>query len=1513
MIQWMKKVGIALATVLAIGCLSPNILAQESENSLILVVEAGGKLVIEPEYVYYEPGQTIEEALRASDHTFTGMENGMITAIDGVAGNYTRSDENGGYDLTAQASSVHFFRFSEEGDSKPGTNLQKLMTAMATYREKEDDVRQAAKENYVQAREGFVGVSEELAGTLAVQLQQAMEDYENTLAGETFTITFGDGNKKYTLVDFPGVTITVKNAYGRSWTDDGDGLLAVPKGSYTFWIAQDGLGATGTVEVEADASVTAELPGGIWLNQETFRLSASYTAQNSEEYRFAEAEFSLPEWEERSLTVAVPDTVSGAVYVYAEYDETQLSQAPTLTAIYTMADSGTAMEKTLVFQSENSGAYKVLASGSEGNQVIYRISATEEDGYTYYQDYTVTFDRAPTLQALSLTDQDGTDLAPNVPFASGVQEYAYKVLDTVTAVTVHTQARDGYQVSINGAEADTVAVSGDIQITVTVSAGDYQTTYMLTVYPGKGQTLSFLSDKAVTVEVTNSNGVVMPYTTHKETETQNRYKYTLVPGETYRYIATKDTYYHMTDDFQLEEVSGSTITVDFSQMEDWLEELAFGSKSSKSYKGSIAMTEEFSPETHRYMVELPDTEHLAYLWVTGGQQGLKIQAMYSQLFETALYMGKSIELDLTSGKTSGELLKRFLLQNNPVGNTVTIRLTKDKNTDEIVYYQDYVIEFAKSLSLEALSAAYDGVSAELQSDDGTSGFDPQQRDYSILIPMAAQNLTLDIRRYQENLCYGQTELGYRIYVQDEEVTGSTWVQPLENTMETQTVTIRVENEASPTGTKTYTLQVLKSPPVEVTFQIAPEEALLDLRESQTGSRLQPDENGLWQLSENYSYRYALTQYGYVGRSGELEVTRDENGDLVIRDGEMRYSVTPTTLGGSAQILWTLEKAPVNTSLQTGLTAQWADFRGNSTNNAVTNVSVPYGAEDGTLYWANQLGSGIDADAVGSPILVDGDIITYAGDHIYRVDTITGDIKATGTMDHKSSFSITPPTYAEGMVFVALSGGTVQAFNAVTLESLWIYQDHMGGQPNCPLTVKEGYLYTGFWNSETSEANFVCLSITDEDPSQAGESKAASWYHTVVGGYYWAGAYVAEDYLLVGTDDGSAGYTSQTSRLLLLDNRTGEVLDSWEGLNGDVRSTVVYDAATNACYFTSKGGSFYSVQVSADRKLTNRWTLTLDNGVGGVAMSTCSPVVYGGRAYIGVSGAGQFSAYSGHNITVIDLNSHTVAYRAETQGYPQTSGLLTTAYEASSGCVYVYFFDNMTPGKLRVLRDRPGQTTVDYVTMEDGTATAYALFTPVGDQAQYAICSPVCDEWGTIYFKNDSANLMAFGSSITSLEVTKQPDKTVYAVGETFDPTGMMVTAHYANGKSRDVTAYVTYLETPLTQEDESLVITFPHVRYHNAENGDQMTPGVDTTMPYATIALSFGEAVLGDVNGDGVIDETDAGIILDYEAGSRAVQPSLLTADVSGDGVVDSNDAVLIAQYAAGKITSFPAAEKQDP
>ena len=45
-----------------------------------------------------------------------------------------------------------------------------------------------------------------------------------------------------------------------------------------------------------------------------------------------------------------------------------------------------------------------------------------------------------------------------------------------------------------------------------------------------------------------------------------------------------------------------------------------------------------------------------------------------------------------------------------------------------------------------------------------------------------------------------------------------------------------------------------------------------------------------------------------------------------------------------------------------------------------------------------------------------------------------------------------------MIFVGLAGGAVQAFNAETLESLWVFKDTLGGQPNCTIQYSDGYLY-----------------------------------------------------------------------------------------------------------------------------------------------------------------------------------------------------------------------------------------------------------------------------------------------------------------------------------------------------------------------------------------------------------------------------------------------------------------------
>ena len=410
-------------------------------------------------------------------------------------------------------------------------------------------------------------------------------------------------------------------------------------------------------------------------------------------------------------------------------------------------------------------------------------------------------------------------------------------------------------------------------------------------------------------------------------------------------------------------------------------------------------------------------------------------------------------------------------------------------------------------------------------------------------------------------------------------------------------------------------------------------------------------------------------------------------------------------------------------------------------------------------------------------------------------------------------------------------------------------------------------------------------------------------------------------MLVGTDDGSDGYTTGTASILSLHPTTGVLLDEQKLTNvGDQRSSICYDEATDAYYFTTKGGDFYQIKVEANGTFTedSLRRLHLDNGAYDMRtppMSTSTPVIYNGRAYIGVSGISQFGNFSGHNMTVIDLETFSIAYTVSTMGYPQTSGLLTTAYVKETGDVYVYFFDNYTPGKLRVLRDHAGQTAPNYTTQESimlmGAEhtydTAYALFTPTGDQAQYAICSPVVDDCGTVYFKNDSGYLMAFGSAITDIAVNNA--RTQYIVGEKFDCTGMTVTATYANGKTRDITSHVSYNQAPLTAQDTIFTISFPYVMYHNQEDGTAMKSGVATPIPNVTIDLTIGGGLLGDVDCNGAIELEDAQMILKYEAQLLDKELIVTVSDVSGDGVIDSNDAVLIQQYLAGTFKKFPAEE----
>ena len=70
------------------------------------------------------------------------------------------------------------------------------------------------------------------------------------------------------------------------------------------------------------------------------------------------------------------------------------------------------------------------------------------------------------------------------------------------------------------------------------------------------------------------------------------------------------------------------------------------------------------------------------------------------------------------------------------------------------------------------------------------------------------------------------------------------------------------------------------------------------------------------------------------------------------------------------------------------------------------------------------------------------------------------------------------------------------------------------------------------------------------------------------------------------------------------------------------------------------------------------------------------------------------------------------------------------------------------------------------------------------------------------------------------------------------------------------------------------------------------------------------EYLLGDVNGDGVVDTTDAKLVMQYDLGLIGANDLILAAgDVNGDGAVDTTDAKLIMQLDLGLIDKFPVEE----
>lgn len=130
---------------------------------------------------------------------------------------------------------------------------------------------------------------------------------------------------------------------------------------------------------------------------------------------------------------------------------------------------------------------------------------------------------------------------------------------------------------------------------------------------------------------------------------------------------------------------------------------------------------------------------------------------------------------------------------------------------------------------------------------------------------------------------------------------------------------------------------------------------------------------------------------------------------------------------------------------------------------------------------------------------------------------------------------------------------------------------------------------------------------------------------------------------------------------------------------------------------------------------------------------------------------------------------------------------------------------------------------------------------------------------------------------------------------------------------------VTLENSYKANSDGTQTVTTPVTRYIRNADGTAMAVTLESSStnnfrPVALFTFEYAKAdtkpdvTYGDVNGDGIINSTDAAIVYRSVNGRYTLTDSQkLSADVNGDGAVNSTDAALIYRYTNGKMSKFPA------
>jgi len=402
---------------------------------------------------------------------------------------------------------------------------------------------------------------------------------------------------------------------------------------------------------------------------------------------------------------------------------------------------------------------------------------------------------------------------------------------------------------------------------------------------------------------------------------------------------------------------------------------------------------------------------------------------------------------------------------------------------------------------------------------------------------------------------------------------------------------------------------------------------------------------------------------------------------------------------------------------------------------------------------------------------------------------------------------------------------------------------------------------------------------------------------------------------------AVGSNQQEAKSVSAADQTATWTATSGGLGSGVGSGTITDSKGYSWSYTRtlKSGASYSGWTSSCIQLGK------NGGVENLTLTTSS--IPGTIKSVGI----ECSSYQGKHNVLITVGSTTYLASTATaswttvntkSGTGTSSGAITISFTGGTRALYIksltVTYNNDTPSKTLSkidVYDNSGKTwhagdvvaatdlrvvatysSGDPATITDGTGVTITSGATLA-QGSNTVSVSYTDTYGTA--TNSVSITAAAAISLSSIAVTTAPTKTTYDEGDTFDSTGMVVTATYSDSSTANVTSSCVFTpSTALTTDVSSISISYT---YKGVEKTTTQAITVNEKHGTSTNPYTVAEALAAIASGQGITGVYVRGIVSQIVT-AYSSQHHNITFDISSDGTTTS-DQLRVYRCVSGNVT----------